>query len=39
MRVIEESDSGIVPMSHSNKDGKPYAESEEERPPIEENTP
>ena len=39
MHVIEESDSGIVPMSHSNKDGKPYAESEEGRPLIEENTP
>ena len=38
MHVIEESDSGIVPMSHSNKDGKPYAESEEGRPLIEENT-
>ncbi len=38
MYVIEESDSGIVPMSHSNKDGKPYAESEEGRPLIEENT-
>jgi hypothetical protein len=38
MYVIEESDSGIVPMSHSNKDGKPYAESEEGRPLIKENT-
>jgi RNA-directed DNA polymerase len=38
MHVCEESDSGIVPMSHSNKDGKPYAESEEGRPPIKENT-
>jgi hypothetical protein len=38
MYVCEESDSGIVPMSHSNKDGKPYAESEEGRPLIEENT-
>src|ERR1700758_4235618 len=38
MHVIEESDSGIVPMSHSNKDGNPYAESEEGRPLIKENT-
>jgi len=38
MHVIEESDSGIVPMSPSNKDGKLYAESEEGRPLIEENT-
>jgi hypothetical protein len=38
MHVSEESDSGIVPMSHSNKDGKPLAESEEERPLIKENT-
>jgi len=38
MHVCEESDSGIVPMSHSNKDGKPYAESGEGRPLIKENT-
>jgi RNA-directed DNA polymerase len=38
MHVVEESDSGIVPMNHSNKDGKPSAESEEGRPLIEENT-
>jgi RNA-directed DNA polymerase len=38
MYVIEESDSGIVPMSHSNKDGQRYAESEEGRPLIKENT-
>ena len=37
MHVTEESDSGIVPMSHSNKDGQPYAESEEGRPLIEDN--
>ena len=35
--VIEESDSGKVPMNHSNKDGKPLAESEEGRPLIKEN--
>ena len=38
MHVSEESDSGIVPMNHSNKDGKPSAESEEGRPLIKENT-
>ena len=37
MHVSEESDSGIVPMNHSNKDGKPSAESEEGRPLIKEN--
>src|SRR5215469_10666798 len=36
--ISEESDSGIIPMNHSNKDGKPYAESEEGRPLIKENT-
>ena len=36
--VFEESDSGIVPMNHSNKSGKPRAESEEGRPLIKENT-
>ena len=35
--IFEESDSGIVPMNHSNKDGKPYTESEEGRPLIKEN--
>jgi group II intron reverse transcriptase/maturase len=35
--VSEESDSGIVPMNHSNKDGQPLAESEEGRPLIKEN--
>jgi hypothetical protein len=34
MYIFEESDSGIIPMNHSNKDGKPYAESEEGRPLI-----
>ena len=38
MHVFEESDSGILPMSHSNKNGKPSAESEEGRPLIKENT-
>jgi group II intron reverse transcriptase/maturase len=38
MHVSEESDSGTVPMSHSNKGGKPPAESEEGRPLIKENT-
>jgi hypothetical protein len=38
MHVPEESDSGIVPMNHSNKDGKPDTESDEGRPLIEENT-
>jgi hypothetical protein len=30
MHVIEESDSGTVPMNYSNKSGKPPAESEGE---------
>jgi RNA-directed DNA polymerase len=38
MLVSEESDSGIVPMNRSNKDGKPLAEGEEGRPLIKENT-
>ena len=38
MHVFEESDSGIVPMNHSNKRGKPPAESEEGRTLIKENT-
>ncbi len=38
MHVSEGSDSGIVPMNHLNKDGKPFAESEEGRPLIKENT-
>src|SRR2546427_3687554 len=36
--VAEESDSGIVPMNHSNKDGKTLVESEEGRPLIKEDT-
>lgn len=35
--VFEESDSETVPMNHSNKSGKPPAESEEGRPLIKEN--
>src|SRR5437899_2665564 len=35
--VFEESHSGIVPMNHSNKDGKASAESAEGRPLIKEN--
>jgi len=38
MYVAEESDSGKVPMSHSNKVEQSMAESEEGRPLIEENT-
>ena len=38
LHVSEESDSGTVPMNHSNKSGKPPAESEEGRPLIKENT-
>jgi hypothetical protein len=38
MHVPEESDSGILPMNHSNKDGKLSAESEEGRLLITENT-
>ena len=38
MHVAEESDRGIVPMNHSNQDGKPLTESEEGRPLIKENT-
>jgi RNA-directed DNA polymerase len=37
MNVAEESDSGIVPMNHSNKIEQSMAESEEGRPLIEEN--
>src|ERR1700675_3675058 len=33
----EESGKGRVPMNHSNKDGKLFAESEEGRPLIKEN--
>ena len=38
MYVFEESDSGIVPMNHSNQDGRSWAENEEGRPLIKENT-
>jgi RNA-directed DNA polymerase len=38
MHVSEESDSGIVPMNHSNKDGQSLAENEEGRTLIKENT-
>lgn len=38
VHAFEESDSGTVPMNHSNKSGKPPAESEEGRPLIKENT-
>jgi len=31
-------DNGVVPMSHSNNDGKPLGEDEEGRPLIKENT-
>jgi RNA-directed DNA polymerase len=37
MRLSEESDSGIVPMNHSNKIEQSMAESEEGRPLIKEN--
>jgi hypothetical protein len=37
VHVLEESDSGTVLMNHSNKSGRPPAESEEGRPLIEEN--
>jgi RNA-directed DNA polymerase len=36
-QVAEESDSGIVPMNHSNKIEQSMAESEEGRPLIKEN--
>jgi hypothetical protein len=37
MHVPEESHSGVLPRNHSNKDGKPLAESAEGRPLIKEN--
>jgi RNA-directed DNA polymerase len=37
MYVLEESHSGILPMNHSNKDGKSLAENEKGRPLIKEN--
>ena len=39
MHVGEESDSGIVPMNHSNNEGTAWAESGEGRPLIKENLP
>jgi hypothetical protein len=39
MHVSEGSDSGVVPMNHSNQDGKSSAESEEGRPLVKENIP
>ena len=38
MYVAEESDSGTVPVNHSNNSGEPPAENEEGRPLIKENT-
>jgi hypothetical protein len=38
VNVVEESDSGIVPMNHSNQDGRSSAENEEGRPLVKENT-
>ena len=38
MHVSEESDSGVLPMNRTNKDGEPLAECEEGRPLIKENT-
>jgi RNA-directed DNA polymerase len=38
MHVSEESDSGIVPMKPSNKDGSPSAEKAEGRLLVKENT-
>jgi RNA-directed DNA polymerase len=38
MYVSEESDSGVLPMNHSNKIEQSMAESEEGRPLIKENT-
>jgi RNA-directed DNA polymerase len=38
MHIPEESDSGIIPMNHSNQGGQPLAENEEGRPLTKENT-
>jgi len=38
VNVVEESDSGIVPMNHSNQGGRSPAENAEGRPLIKENT-
>jgi hypothetical protein len=37
MHAFEESDSGILAMNRSDKDGKPLAEDEEGRPLVKEN--
>ena len=37
MYVFEESDRGVIPRNHSNKDGFPSAEDEEGRLRIKEN--
>jgi hypothetical protein len=37
--VSEGSDSGVVPMKHSNKDGRASAENAEGRPLVKESTP
>ena len=39
MHVSEESDSSIVPMNHSNNDGRTSAERAEGRPLVKENAP
>ena len=39
MHVSEESDSGILPMNHSNNDERASAEKGEGRPLIKENAP
>ena len=39
VHVSEESDSGILPMNHSNNGERASAEKGEGRPLIEENTP
>jgi len=39
VHVCEESDRGIVPMNHSNNEGKLSAENEEGRPLSKENIP
>ena len=39
VHVSEESDSGIVPMKHSNKDLRRSAENAEGRRLVKENTP
>jgi len=39
VHVSEESDSGVVPMKHSNNDRRSSAESAEGRPLVKENAP